>query len=129
MVTDLGCLQPSMKVILSSAILRSSTKAASPRSFDVKASMLLTMFPPVALAKRSMSDFLALRIAATPFLERKCWTMSSMPFWQMTTFAPAATSLSAMAFKHVFFLVEESFNLVRAFNVKLSVVLGFLNFQ
>ena len=62
------------------------------------ASSFVTIFPPVALASFSISDFFALRMAIIPFLDRKCCAMSSMPFWQMTTVAPAFMIFSAMSF-------------------------------
>ena len=63
METALGFLQPVTKVISSSPIFLTSTTPANPRSCLLNPSMLETTLPPVALARASISDFLALRIA------------------------------------------------------------------
>ncbi len=57
--------------------------------------MLVTL-APVALDNFSMSLFLTRLRASIPSLARKCWARSSMPFWQMTTFAPTDFTFSTI---------------------------------
>ena len=82
---------------LSSPILTSSTFLAFPRALAVKSLTLANILPPVALANFSMSLLLTLLTASMPSFAKKCSAMSSMPFSQKTTLAPAfltATTIS-----------------------------------
>ncbi|BAA29086.1 173aa long hypothetical protein [Pyrococcus horikoshii OT3] len=69
-VTALGFLQPSTKIMFSPATFLSSTSSASPRSSGVRSLMLVTILAPVALASFSMSLFLTLLTANIPYLAR-----------------------------------------------------------
>ncbi len=51
-----------------SPILRSSTLSHRPRSSELKSSILVTIRPPVAFERASISDFLARRMAKIPAL-------------------------------------------------------------
>ena len=68
--TEWGSLHFSMKIILSSPILRSSTKPAKPKFAGFKSSKLVVTFQPVALASFSMSDSLRRLAAIIPSLDR-----------------------------------------------------------
>ena len=67
--TDFASGHPVKNVMSESPILRSSARAASPRSSDVRSSMLVMMRPPVALVNASMSDLRARRRANNPALD------------------------------------------------------------
>ena len=67
-----GERRPDAILILSSPILRSSTKPAMPRSPALISSRSLMILPPVALASFSMSDSFTLLAAIMPALDRKC---------------------------------------------------------
>ncbi len=88
--TDWGDLHFSMKTILSSPTLRSSTRPLDPKSALVRSSKFVTILAPVALASFSMSDCFTLLTARIPFLAKKCCAKSSIPFWQSITLAPEA---------------------------------------
>ncbi len=96
--TERGSLHFSTKIILSSPILRSSTMPATPKSCGIKSSKSVIILPPVALASFSMSDCFTLLAANIPSFARKCCAMSSMPFWQKTTSAPAALIFPTISF-------------------------------
>ncbi len=98
MATALGSLHSSTKIILSLPTFFSSTTPHDPRSLSCRSARLFTTLPPVALASFSMSLFLTRRAESTPALARKCWAMSSMPFWQNSTLAPEATTSSTFFF-------------------------------
>ncbi len=57
-----------MKTMSESPIFLSSTFDAEPKSSEERSSMLVTILPPVALERASISLFLALLIAKIPDL-------------------------------------------------------------
>ena len=63
-------LAPVMKVMIPLPTLRSSTRAADPRSEDFNSSRLVTMLAPVALASLSRSFLITLLRARTPACAR-----------------------------------------------------------
>src|SRR5438093_9215959 len=84
MVTDLGCLHPSMNTHLSVSTLRSSTSSAEPRSLADRSSRLLTIRAPVARDILVMSDSFTRLTARILAFARYGGAISPLPFWQTT---------------------------------------------
>ncbi len=130
--TAFGFLQSCTNTILSSPIFLSSTRPAYPRSFSDRSSKSVTILAPVALASFSISEALTLLTARIPAFARKNCAMSSIPFWQNTTFAPTLTTLSTISFNILVsssrnsFILSGSLILISALNSVFSISNGAL---